>query len=382
MTASTKTFRAELKAMDELGTFSAMVSTFGNVDRQGDRVMPGAFDKTIEAWRKSGDPIPVVFSHQWDDPFAHIGWVDPQDVFTNSKGFGFKNGHLDVAENPVAARVYTLMKRGTLKDMSFAYEVPPGGEQRNAEDGAYEIKDLNLFEVGPCLVGANGSAGVTGVKAEAPWTAEAVRELMTATDAKAGGVDTGAWDGAAAMASCSNAADYRKIAFERDDTSDPDTTAHWALPHHASPGADPNASGVSAALGALNGARGGAPSLKDEPAARAHLDAHEATINAQKDEGKAFVPEGFLDDDLPTFGAKAGRVLSKANEGKIRQASVLLSEVLASLPEEPAAQSANDGGKASAEPAEAKDEERDASLAKSEELTPDSLRAWAVARSV
>jgi hypothetical protein len=73
----------------------------------------------------------------------------------------------------------------------------------------------------------------------------------------------------------SEIADLRKIAFERANDSDPDTAAHWALPHHPSPGADADPAGVSAALGALNGARGGAPDLKSKEAAQAHLENHQ-----------------------------------------------------------------------------------------------------------
>jgi Caudovirus prohead serine protease len=57
------------------------------------------------------------------------------------------------------------MRRGNLMAWSFGYRVTPGGERRGA-DGAAEISDLNLFEVGPCLVGANDRAQLRAVK----WT--------------------------------------------------------------------------------------------------------------------------------------------------------------------------------------------------------------------
>jgi hypothetical protein len=87
------------------------------------------------------------------------------------------------------------------------------------------------------------------------------------------------WDGAAAMRTCKSASDFRAIAFERDNDSDPDTAAHWALPHHPRPGAGADAGGVSAALGALSGARGGAPDLKNAGAARSHLQAHSSALS-------------------------------------------------------------------------------------------------------
>jgi hypothetical protein len=92
------------------------------------------------------------------------------------------------------------------------------------------------------------------------------------------------WDGSAAMSSAKNAADFRKIAFERNNDSDPDTAAHWALPHHSSPGAAADKTGVAAALAALNGARGGAPDLKNKSAAQSHLEAHQSSFGSEKAE--------------------------------------------------------------------------------------------------
>jgi len=92
------------------------------------------------------------------------------------------------------------------------------------------------------------------------------------------------WDGSAAMASAKSAADFRKIAFERNNDSDSDTAAHWALPHHSSPGADADKTGVAAALAALNGARGGAPDLKNKDAAQSHLEAHQRSFGSEKAE--------------------------------------------------------------------------------------------------
>jgi hypothetical protein len=81
-----KTFQlAETKA-DDSGSFTALASVFGNVDLGGDRMMPGSFSKTLERWRESGDPIPVILSHQWDDPMAMVGKADPMEVVETEGG--------------------------------------------------------------------------------------------------------------------------------------------------------------------------------------------------------------------------------------------------------------------------------------------------------
>lgn len=92
MSTSTKRYGAfEIAAFkagtgDRNGTFSALVSVFGNVDHGGDRVMPGAFTKSLARWEASGDPIPVIWNHAWDNPAAHIGKVNPSDAVETAEG--------------------------------------------------------------------------------------------------------------------------------------------------------------------------------------------------------------------------------------------------------------------------------------------------------
>jgi uncharacterized protein len=156
-----KTFPIDIKAADDqAGTFEALVSVFGNVDLVGDRVMPGAFSKTLERWRETGDPIPIVLSHRWDDVMSHIGVADPKDVTETDDGLLVK-GRLDLGDNEVARQVYKLMKRRSLKEFSFGYTV---NDERVAKDGANELLDVDLVETGPTLKGANPLTELRAVK--------------------------------------------------------------------------------------------------------------------------------------------------------------------------------------------------------------------------
>ena len=162
MNSSHKILNAELKAVTDgnPGEFKALVSVFNNVDSVGDRVVPGAFSKSLERWKASGDPIPVVLAHQWDDIWAHIGTADPSDVKETPAGL-VVNGKLDIDDNPVAAQVHKLMTRRSLKSFSFGYTVQ---KEARAKDGANELKEIDIIEVGPCLKGANPRAELLGVK--------------------------------------------------------------------------------------------------------------------------------------------------------------------------------------------------------------------------
>jgi hypothetical protein len=62
------------------GEFTAIVSVAGNVDHQGDVVMPKAFDKSLEQLRAKNDPIPVIWSHDWSNPHAIVGFAWPSNI--------------------------------------------------------------------------------------------------------------------------------------------------------------------------------------------------------------------------------------------------------------------------------------------------------------
>jgi HK97 family phage prohead protease len=155
-----KNFPFEFKNLDDAGTFEATVAVFGNVDKGGDRIMPGAFKKTLAQWEASGDPIPVIFNHDWGTPDAHIGVVEK--AVETKQGLLVK-GRLDIEDNPVAKQVHRLMQRRSLKEFSFGYSVPDGGEKR-AKDGANDLIEIELAEVGPTLKGMNPATELHSVK--------------------------------------------------------------------------------------------------------------------------------------------------------------------------------------------------------------------------
>lgn len=92
-------------------------------------------------------------------------------------------------------------------------------------------------------------------------------------------VDESAWDGNAAMSSCSTASDYRSICAGEKTIGDPDERQHWALPHHKSPGAAPNRAGVNNALSRLPQTQ----NLKNRSAAESHLHAHQSAMGGGSD---------------------------------------------------------------------------------------------------
>lgn len=164
---------ASFKALaGKKGEFEALVSVFGNVDRGGDRVVKGAFAKSLGQWREKGDPIPIIWNHMWDNPDAHIGEADPEDVVETDEGLHVKRGRLDI-ERPFAEQVFHLLERRRVKEFSFGYNLRDADK---GDDGALDLLDIDLFELGPTLKGMNPETELLAVKALAEATSDEAEE--------------------------------------------------------------------------------------------------------------------------------------------------------------------------------------------------------------
>ena len=142
------------------GEFEAVVSVFGNVDLGGDRIAAGAFSKSLAKWEKSGDPIPVIWNHMWDNPDAHIGAINPGNAVETDGGLKVR-GHVDL-DNPFARQVYRLLSQRRVKEFSFGYNVL---DSKRGDNGVNELTELDVIEVGPTLKGMNPATELLAVKA-------------------------------------------------------------------------------------------------------------------------------------------------------------------------------------------------------------------------
>lgn len=155
------------------GQFEAIVSVFGNVDAIGDRVLLGAFKDTLAEWEASGNPIPVLWSHRWEDPDFHIGFaldakeLGPGDPILPPKlknnGGLWIHGQLDL-DDAKSAKVYKLLKGRRVTQFSFAYDIDDAAMVTEDGEQIYDLVKLKLHEVGPCLLGCNQETDLLGVK--------------------------------------------------------------------------------------------------------------------------------------------------------------------------------------------------------------------------
>lgn len=152
----------DLKEVDESGDggFTGYAATFDREpDSYGDVIAKGAFTETLESWRESGRPVPLLYGHNMDDPDYNIGVAE---LVEDERGL-LARARFD--PSPKAQRVRELVREGRLAKMSFAFDVV---DEATVElDGgvkANELRRLDLYEVSVVLVPANQHAEILDAK--------------------------------------------------------------------------------------------------------------------------------------------------------------------------------------------------------------------------
>lgn len=182
-----KNFTGSIVNTSEEGIIEAIVSVYGNIDSYNERVMYGAFAKSISHKYPTG-----VLAHDWDNPVARTISIEelpagdprlPESIKAN--GGLLVRGEF-IKEIPSSWEAYLKVKHGLFREFSIGYNVVKDGYV----DGVRELYELELHEWSPVLVGANPATSLLGVKSggfddrvEALETA--IRELSEQTKARA-----------------------------------------------------------------------------------------------------------------------------------------------------------------------------------------------------
>lgn len=136
---------------EEPGTFTGYASIWDMVDSYGDVTKRGAFKKTLKEQKE----FPMLWSHNVDTPIGVIGGVeDERGLFVTGRL------NLDVAR---AREIRSLMAQGSVKGLSIGYNVVK--ELIDKETGVRELREINLWEISPCVFQACPEAEIDEVKA-------------------------------------------------------------------------------------------------------------------------------------------------------------------------------------------------------------------------
>lgn len=139
------------------GVFSGYAAVFNDlVPLYGERVLPGAFTRTLAALRAEGKKFAILAAH---DSGRVIGLVDPANLIEDAHGLFMRDVEM-VLETQDGAEQYALIKRG-LVSLSIGFW--PVKWTRN-DAGEILIEDAELIEVSVVFAGASPRATITEIR--------------------------------------------------------------------------------------------------------------------------------------------------------------------------------------------------------------------------
>lgn len=174
-----KTFKAQ-KIDAKEGIIEAIVSVFNNIDQVGERIIQGAFSKSLATKMPKG-----VWAHSWRDPVAktlearELGPGDPllPESLKNLGGLYIKGQfNLNTTRGKDA---FSDIDFGIIDEFSIGYRVVKAAWDSNSE--TRDLQELNLYEWSPVLFGANQATRLIGAKSLAGLTTDEQAETVLAT---------------------------------------------------------------------------------------------------------------------------------------------------------------------------------------------------------
>jgi len=166
MNRQTRDFNLKLNDVRSDGLIEGYASVFDVVDSYKDVIAPGAFKRTLAAWKSSGRKLPVLWQH---DAYNPIGVT--LDAVEDETGLAIK-AQL-ITEVQQARDATALAKAGALGGMSIGFSIPNKAADGNPatvwdeERQVQIIREVRLWEYSLVTFPANEAATIDSVKAAA-----------------------------------------------------------------------------------------------------------------------------------------------------------------------------------------------------------------------
>lgn len=157
-----------VKELASDGYFTGYASVFGAVDQQAERVMRGAFSRSLQRLQKEGRTPAMLWMH---DPSRPIGvWTDLSEDAT---GLAVE-GRLAL-KTQAGAEAYELLRLGALTGLSIGYRTVKSEIEQNSR--TRKLTDIELYEISLVTFPANEQARVSTVKSPAVATGTADHDV-------------------------------------------------------------------------------------------------------------------------------------------------------------------------------------------------------------
>lgn len=166
-------FPNELKAVTETGEIEGYASVFGNRDRAGDIVMPGAFSQSLKS--RDARSVPMLWQHKADQPVGV--W---EEIEEDATGLRVKGRFL--IGTRAGAEALEFARAGAVSGLSIGYRTLKSRQDRERKARALEVVDLH--EISVVSIPANPLTRIERVKSHCPDRARRlVAQLNAATAA-------------------------------------------------------------------------------------------------------------------------------------------------------------------------------------------------------
>lgn len=137
------------------GLIEGYASFFDVVDQQRDRMMKGAFTKTLRAWQLLGKMPKMLWQHDSKQPIGV--WTRLSE---DERGL-YVEGRLTLGVSK-ADEAYLLMKEGALDSLSIGFRTIEAMQDK--EHKIRLLLDVDLIEISLVTFGANRKATIQHVK--------------------------------------------------------------------------------------------------------------------------------------------------------------------------------------------------------------------------
>jgi HK97 family phage prohead protease len=131
-------------------------STFGNIDLGGDVVMPGAFARSLAKHEAEGTKPKMLWNHR-----SHDLPIGVWDSFEENEEGLWMQGRF--ADTQMGRDVRTLAKMRAIDSMSIGFTIVDADFRK---DGAFMLKEIDLWEVSPVNFPMNPEAVIAAVKSQ------------------------------------------------------------------------------------------------------------------------------------------------------------------------------------------------------------------------
>ena len=125
---------------------------------------PGCFERTLAEWVLKARPIPVVWSHQFSDPFSILGkYLEQEETDAGLRMKGKLNLGWEKAKQVHELMLDELIVEFSISGMVRDYEFIEDDDEDSWWPGM-RVKDIDLWEAGPCFKGMNPETELISVK--------------------------------------------------------------------------------------------------------------------------------------------------------------------------------------------------------------------------